>query len=236
MKQPLFPAKVRILSGSMLKLIAVLTMIIDHIASHLVNRQFVLISFGGFDITLYGLMRGIGRWAFPLFVFLMIEGFLHTRSRLRYGISLGLFALISEIPWSLVHSGTWFFGGQNVFFTLFFGYLGLCVLENIKKLPVLKCALLIALAMLTSVLWTDFAPHGFAFIILLYLVREHEIARPMTGFLLNNKWWVMPSFLIMSLYNGKRGFIKGGVLKYAFYAIYPLHLLVIYFIKYQPFV
>ena len=68
MKQPLFPAKMRILSGSMLKLIAVVTMMIDHIASHLVNRQFVLTSFGGFDITLYGLMRGIGRWAFPLYV------------------------------------------------------------------------------------------------------------------------------------------------------------------------
>lgn len=235
MKQPLFPEKVRILSGSMLKLIAVVTMIIDHVASHLIDRSQILFSVIGYDISLYGLMRGIGRWAFPLFVFLMIEGFLHTRNRIRYGISLGIFALISEIPWNLAHSGTWFFGGQNVFFTLLFGYLGLCVLEYLKKQPVLQFASIIALAVFTIFFHTDFAPHGFAFIILLYLVREHEVARSMTGLILNNPWWVMPSFVIMSLYNGKRGFIKGVVMKYAFYAIYPLHLLVIYFIKYQVF-
>ena len=85
----------------------------------------------------------------------------------------------------------------------------------------------------TVLLRSDFSSHGFAFIILLYLLRGHEAARALTGLVLNNPWWVMPSFLIMSLYNGKRGFIKGKVLKYAFYAIYPLHLLVIYFIKYQ---
>ncbi len=234
MKQPLFPAKVRVLSGSMLKLIAVLTMITDHIASHFIDPRLVLFSLGRFDISLYGVLRGIGRWAFPLFVFLLIEGFLHTRSRLRYGVSLGVFALVSELPWNLAHSGTWFHSGQNVFFTLLIGYLGLCVLEYWKKLPVLQFFTLLALAMLTVLLRSDFSSRGFAFIILLYLLRGHEAARALTGFVLNNPWWVMPSFLIMSLYNGKRGFIKGKVLKYAFYAIYPLHLLVIYFIKYQP--
>lgn len=233
MEKQLLPDKIKILSGSMLKLIAVITMLIDHIGGHLISPKLVLFSIAGHDFYLQPLMRGIGRWAFPIFCFLLIEGFLHTRNRRKYGINLFAFALISEIPWNLEHTGTWTFQGQNVFFTLFLGYLGLCVLAYWKKHPFLQIGSLIALAMLTVVLRTDFAPHGFVFIIMLYVMREHEIARPLTALLLNNQWWALSAFLPISLYNGKRGFVKGPVWKYAFYAFYPAHILAIYFIKYH---
>lgn len=114
-KIQLFPDKMKILSGSMLKVIAVTTMLIDHVASYLIPQKWVLFTVFGYDVRLYRLMRNLGRWAFPIFAVLLIEGFLHTHSRLKYGISLAAFALISEIPWNLVHTGTLLYQGQNVF-------------------------------------------------------------------------------------------------------------------------
>lgn len=226
------PNKMRILSGSALKLIAVITMLIDHIASHLVPKTWVLFSVFGIDVTLYRAMRNIGRWAFPIFCILMIEGFLHTRNRVRYGGSLLLFALLSEIPWNLVHSGTWLYAGQNIFFTLFLGYLGICAMEYLPHF-LLKMGALAALAAASVVLRVDYSVAGYAFIVLLYALRENELARPLTAFLLTNHWWTLSAFIPISLYNGKRGFVKNPVLKYAFYVFYPLHLFVIYLIKFR---
>ena len=229
-KIQLFPDKMKILSGSMLKLIAVITMLIDHIAAYLIPHHWVLFTAFGYNITLYRIMRNLGRWAFPIFAVLLIEGFIHTHNRTKYGISLAVFALISEIPWNLVHSGTLFFQGQNVFFTLLLGFLGLCVLEHLQN-HLLQAGALIALALLAVVLRSDHSAIGFAFIMLMYALREHEPVRPLTAFLFNNHWWVMSAFLPISLYNGKRGFVKGKVLKYAFYAFYPIHLFVIYLVQ-----
>lgn len=234
-KTHLVPDKCKILSGSVLKLFAVITMLIDHIGEHLVDRSIVLFSVAGHDFLLYPIMRGIGRMAFPVFCFLLIEGFIHTRNRIRYGISLLIFALISEIPWNLVHSGKFFYGAQNVFFTLLLGYLGLCAINAYKKYPLLVLGSLIALAIIGIVAKTDYNAKGIVFILLLYALRENEIIRPFTAFVLHNQWWAIGSFIPISLYNGKRGFIKGPVLKYAFYAFYPVHLLVIYLFKYKVF-
>lgn len=229
-KIQLFPDKMRILSGSMLKLIAVITMLIDHIAAYLIPHKWVLFHIFGYDVTLYRVMRNLGRWAFPIFAVLLIEGFIYTHSRMKYGISLAAFALISEIPWNLVHSGTLFFQGQNVFFTLFLGFLGLCVLEHLQN-RFLQIGALLALAVLAVVLRSDHSVIGYSFIMLMYALRENELVRPLTAFLFNNHWWVLSAFLPISLYNGKRGFVKGKVLKYAFYAFYPVHLIVIYFVQ-----
>lgn len=230
-KYQIVPDKCKIFSGSILKLIAVITMLIDHIGGNLIDKYTVLFSFAGRSIYLYPLMRGIGRMAFPLFCFLLIEGFIHTRNRVRYGVSLLIFAVISEIPWNLLHSGKFFYNSQNVFFTLFLGYLGLCSLKAFKKIPVLPFVSVVALAYLSYLIKTDYSLYGVAFIILLYGLRENEAIRPLAALILYNHWWAMSSFIPITLYNGKRGFIKGPVLKYAFYAFYPVHLLVIYLIK-----
>ena len=77
----------------------------------------------------------------------------------------------------------------------------------------------------------DYWVQGFAFIILLYALREQKLLRIFTAFLLNNFRFVMLAFLPIALYNGKRGFIRGAFLKYLFYLIYPLHIFIIYLIK-----
>ena len=66
------------LSGSALKVIAMISMVIDHIALYLMEHGTVL----------YETMRCIGRIAFPVFAFLIAEGFIHTRSRYRYFFTL----------------------------------------------------------------------------------------------------------------------------------------------------
>lgn len=78
----LVPNNWKIFSGSALKLIAIISMFIDHTACHLIDQKLVLLRLWGHELTLYRLMRDLGRLAFPIFCFLLIDGFLHTRFRL----------------------------------------------------------------------------------------------------------------------------------------------------------
>ena len=227
----IIPDKWKVFSGSALKVIAVLSMFIDHVGCHLVDKKMVLLQLGSHKLLLYRLMRDLGRFAFPIFCFLLIEGFLHTRSKVRYGVSLAALAVISEIPYNLEHSGTLFYEGQNVFFTLTLGFLGLCAIERFQKRPWICLLSILGMAVVSIYLNADYNISGFAFILLLYALRKNELLRIFTALLLNNFRFVMVSFIPTSLYNGKRGFIKGPFLKYLFYFIYPAHILVIYLIK-----
>lgn len=113
-----------IITGSTLKIIAIITMLIDHTAAVLIDGLFIS---KGYDLysSLYYLnifMRLVGRIAFPIFVFLLIEGATHTRSKLKYAMRLLFFAILSEIPFDLAFNRSFFyFNSQNVFFTLAIG-------------------------------------------------------------------------------------------------------------------
>lgn len=229
----IFPDKMKVFSGSMLKVIAMVTMIIDHVGSHLVDRSIILFETETYTLTLYRVMRDIGRLAFPLFCFLLIEGYLHTRSKVRYGVSLGVMALISEIPYDLEHTNKLIdLRAQNIFFTLLLGYLAICAAEHLrKKHPVLTIPVLIGIMLAGYYGKVDYSIGGVAFIVVLYAARKNEFLRIFTSFLIGNPRFVMVAFLPMSLYNGKRGFIKGKFLKYTFYAIYPVHIFIIYLLK-----
>lgn len=126
------------ISGSTLKLIAIITMFIDHagatviraIAAHPAvvsdNARRALWS------DIYSVSRDIGRIAFPIFCFLIVEGFLHTRNVRKYAQRLFLFALLSEIPFDLALKGNWYFPAkQNVYFTLLIGLLVLVGFEYV---------------------------------------------------------------------------------------------------------
>ena len=98
------------------------------------------------------------------------------------------------------------------------------------------------LLLFTNYTWSQGHPEtvigrgaGVLFIILIYALREHEVLRMIPSFLLGRPWIIIWAFLPISLYNGKRGFIKGKVLKYAFYVFYPAHIFVIWMIKYHIF-
>lgn len=145
------------LSGSTLKIIAIISMLTDHTAAVLVGQKLVslgIYSVGnispaylselftqngfetGFWYVAYQLMRRvIGRIAFPIFCFLLVEGFGRTKSRGKYLGRLFLFALLSEVPFDLAfHGASRYSAGQNVFVTLFLGLLMLCLFAKLEEM------------------------------------------------------------------------------------------------------
>ena len=161
------------MSGSGLKLLAVVSMLVDHLAAFVWRSDPVflthLFKLGHRWVTPYFLARSFGRIAFPIFAFLIVEGFIHTHSRQRYGWNLAIFALISEIPWSLLHYGGLHLRGHNVFFTLLLGYLALCAIERFKDDKVKMTVSLLGMLVFSVLFQADYGCMGYAFIPMLYL-------------------------------------------------------------------
>ena len=227
--------KYKILSGSTLKLIACLSMLVDHLAKFYLYRfpwtKVVWFTLLGRTISFYQLMLMFGRFAFPLFVFLLVVGFEHTRNRKRYGLSLFVLALLSEIPFNLMNGSTLLFPKQNVIFTLLLGYLAMCSLEYFKNKPLISLALVLIMFLISRYMRFDYQSTGFVFILLMYGLRKERIIRCIAApVIMQMKAMVFLSLSLTFLYNGKRGFIKTPFLKYCFYAFYPVHMLLIYFL------
>lgn len=221
------------LSGSALKIIAVLSMIADHCAYFLLDP----------DTPIYNMLRCFGRIAFPVFAFLIAEGFAHTRSRNRYFFSLFGFALISEIPWYLLNGAD---GTHNVMFTLLIGGATLAIFDRLCEHGPLCCFSI--MIMCTLAWWTgvDYDWRGILMIALFYILRHQTInpwiCRNSVSFPSQAVMQILFTFplmmhygiagailasIVIFLYDGTRGQIKGAVAKYSFYAFYPLHLLFI---------
>lgn len=227
--------KVKIINGSLLKIIAVVCMLIDHLAFLILPHLELFsepIGLFGKEFTIIKLGRLIGRVAFPIFAFLITEGFLHTKNHKKYGINLFAFALVSEIPYNLFLSGKIFnINSQNVYFTLFLGFLALYVLDNIKN-DTEKAIYIFGIVVLSLVLKGDYGVKGVILILVLYLLKNQlPLASVLSLGLLSGGVAAWCAFLPINMYNGKRGFIKGKATKYAFYAFYPVHLLILFAIK-----
>ena len=134
-------------TGTTLKIIAIVAMFIDHFAGILVSDYINQLCEKATDLGngqgmlythpeilagrfLYLIMSGIGRFAFPIFAFLLVEGFTHTRSVAKYARNLAIFAIISELPFNLALDGKLLFPEhQNVFMTLFLGLLCIWMID-----------------------------------------------------------------------------------------------------------
>ncbi len=174
--------------------------------------------------------RYIGRLAFPIFCFLLVEGVCHTHNIRLYMLRLGAFALISEIPYDLAFHGKILeFEGQNVFFTLFLGVLLLYVLEKSSEWPV-KAVEVLLVMWVAVVMKTDYSFKGILLISMFYFFRgflAYDLAgAAVWNFLWNNRIQEYGVFAVIpiALYNGERG----KPMKYFFYAFYPMHLLVLF--------
>ncbi|MCC8136984.1 MAG: conjugal transfer protein TraX [Clostridiales bacterium] len=224
------------ISGSTLKLIAVFTMLIDHTGATVIRSIMRLpevtdnAALRNTWVHIYNISRDIGRLAFPIFCFLLVEGFLHTRSPRRYAGRLFLFALISEIPFDIALKRNWFYPDkQNVYFTLL---IGLLVMMSIRWLTdneskrLLLSVLPIAAGMLLAYwIHTDYSYKGVFLIAVLYLMRNSRLYQCIGGAAAIS--WELPApiaFIPIWFYNGKRGIS----LKYFFYWFYPVHLMVLY--------
>lgn len=226
------------LTGSTLKWIAIVTMFADHIGAAVVEKMLLSGKYGEVAESnpLYLtdlLLRGIGRLAFPIFCFLLVEGFLHTGNVWKYAGRLAAFAVISEIPFDLAFQGEWMYPGyQNIFFTLLIGLLVMMAFRAAEeRIPsklwrtVCQALFFVAGFALADALHTDYGGTGVLCIMLLYIFRYNKKLQILAGAAAFT-WEITAPFAFIPIYfyNGKRGMR----MKYFFYAFYPLHLLVLY--------
>lgn len=232
----------QIMSGSTLKLIAIVTMLIDHTAATVLLGYISRLSqmqqtgqsaqlFAGYQV-----MRCIGRTAFPIFCFLLCEGFFHTRNRSKYAGRLLVFALLSELPFDLAIFKGLDWEHQNVYFTLLIGYLTIWAMHilcrKLRQFPVqlflANALVLFAGANAAELFGTDYGLSGVVLIAIFYLLHERRVLSCIAGYI-SFIWeaWCFPAFLMIPLYNGKRGLS----IKYLFYAFYPAHLLLCYAVE-----
>ena len=218
------------MTSFILKIIACVTMFIDHLSYGLYGKSTWL--------------NYIGRIAFPIFAFQIVEGYYHTKNIKKYFLRLIIFAIISEIPFFLFSSIISKTIALNVLFTLFLGLLCIWIWEKLKFKSISACiiVLLCAIAELTNM---DYGYWGVLLVFIFYLCRNNK-ALMFVGFvgmlllkylpifmIINNKYifkYVMyfigtlTSIIPILLYNGK----QGKKIKYFLYVFYPAHLLALY--------
>lgn len=222
-------------------------MLIDHIALFFLPH-------GGdapFSLSaLYFIMRFIGRITGPVMIFFLTEGFIHTSSKQKYGIRLLVFGLISQIPYALSHYNKLLVPDFNVMITLAVIFLMLLTSERISD-HTLNTAAVFAMIMMTFCCdWGVFGPFmawlfyryrddrkmqlRMYFTLCTIQVVSAIVFLAKNGFGWYRELWQTGVFLvipILNIYNGKRG-SGSAVNKWIFYIIYPLHLLIIWLIKY----
>ena len=232
------------LSGSLLKMIAFITMAIDHVAASVLM---ILKRTNETAAFIYPYMRHIGRIAFPIFIFELVEGFMHTKNKGKYALRLFVFSLIAEVPFDLAFFQTpCTFEYQNVIITMFIGFLAMWGLsaadEKIAGRSLLFYYLSRAGIIVLSVLagfYTrcDYSYMGVLAIILGYVFRSHPfpVFRNLTPVMIclvlvlsnpKSEIWCLFALPFLYLYSGK----KGKMNKWISYGFYPGHLFLLYLI------
>lgn len=239
------------MTGYTLKLIAMITMLIDHITA----------IFIAVDSPLYLVGRSIGRLSFPIFCFLITEGLLYTRNIKKYLLRLFIFAIISEIPFDLAFHNPALnkdhLYHQNIYFTLFIGLLTIATIDRIDKYldtddfinrgnkrsqwigkmfseyKILNVLTLLSGCMLAYFLFADYSFMGVLMIWAFYRFK-HNGQKLTTAIILLNAMYGIPqilgafSLVFINIYKGQRGKQAN---KFIFYGFYPIHLIILFIIK-----
>lgn len=218
------------LSQELLKLIACVTMLIDHIG------------YAFFPKTEF--LRVIGRIAFPLYCFLLCQGIMHTKRPWRYILRFCIILILAEIPFDLLFFDKITFDHQNVMFTLLLGLImGLCI-RRIPQLP-LKLLCIIPFTFAAEYLKSDYGAYGILVIALflfsqstshprlvefvgLYMLGNSFINAYITllGFRVSYQVLALLAMLPICLYNGKKA-TTSPLVKWGLNLFYPLHLVVL---------
>lgn len=211
-----------------LKIIALVTMIIDH--------------YGAIFQTNIIAFRMIGRLAFPIYCFLLVEGYQHTSDIRKYLKRLLVFALISEIPFDLALYGGLDLRHQNIFFTLSIGLIAMYLKDNKDGKYIFKNTTIFVGSIIVAIfLRVDYSFLGILYILLFHKYKDYprkqkilHVACFMFLFNLISTGWIqqfaLVSLPIIYFYNGELG-PKNKISQIFFYAAYPLHLIVFYMIN-----
>ncbi len=154
------------LSSFVLHIIAMIFMLCDHL--------------WGTILIDYDWLTNIGRLAFPIFAFLTVEGFFHTRNLKKYIVRLFIFALISEIPFNLMMGSRVFYPlHQNVLWTFLIAIVALVIFEKLKNKNFLFKIVVYSLVifvfyLLGIVTFVDYYGYGVLTVILFYFTHKKE--------------------------------------------------------------
>lgn len=223
------------LPQEVLKLIACVTMLIDHFGAAIVP----LLPLTNM-VTVYYICRGIGRIAFPIYCFLLVEGMHHTRNAGKYILRLAIGILLAELPFDLLFEGGFSWAYQSVMVTLTLGAVMLLCMEKTQKKG-LKLLLVIPFAVVAEIAKCDYGGWGIAMIAVFALLDR--FSSQFLGVLLVSA--IMPSAMIsifgihisaelaalgamlpIYYYSGEK-LTHSRVIQWGFYLFYPVHLLIL---------
>lgn len=230
--------KQRLLSQEALKLIACVTMLIDHFGAVIVPYLPV-----PYMVELYYVCRAIGRIAFPIYAFLLAEGMHHTRNPKKYILRLAAGILLAEFVFDMVLFGGITWENQNVMLTLTLGAVMLLCAGKVQNRE-LKYLLALPFAFLAELLCCDYGAWGILTIAVFYFVDR----LPMQLLCIAAINWLIPSLEItvfgrnisiqlfavlamapIALYSGEK-LTHNRAVQLGFYLFYPLHLLILWLI------
>lgn len=216
------------INGAQLKYIAFASMFIDHFNKAIITP---FLTGTGPMVIITTIFDILGRIAFPIFAFMVVEGFFKTKSRWSYLRNLLIFAVISEIPYDMFQSAefvnNW---SQNILWGLALGLFTIMVIDKlkayIKKRPlwVFVSLLIVALSSLGSMLISsDYEYYAIIIIYLYYIFYDKRIVASGLGYLVIIKEiYAILGFTTVLLYNGEKG-KQNKIFNYLFY---PVHLLI----------
>ena len=213
------------LNRASLKWIAIITMVVDHMGIFLARN--------GMSLQGYYIMRGIGRLSFPIFAFLLVEGFVHTKDYKKYIARILAFAIISEPIYDLFIHKSLFYGGFCVMFNFAISLVGLYFWKkaehgNLRE-KILPGVLIVLLAGIAWVLDVEYSWKCVLITILFYTLRYNVGVRNVmvACVLLADSSLVgmcgVLALVPITFYNGKPGKFP----KWLGYVFYPLHFVIL---------
>ena len=219
----------QILNGAQLKYIAFISMLIDH-----TNNALITPMLNGKDALLYisNIFSVLGRIAFPIFMFFLIEGFFRTRNRKKYLVSLLIFGLISEVPFDMFVSRSFFEPNwNNMMFTLALCLGVIWLIDSLRAklkntlLWFIASLLVLGISCFIAVeLSLDYDYHAVIVAYIFYIFRKKPIIESILGYIsIIKEIWSILGFGLTLTYNGERG----RQYKWLNYAFYPVHLLIL---------
>ncbi len=225
------PKRWQVFNGAQLKYMAFLSMLLDHVNNAMITPY---LDGKGPLLHVSNVLSILGRVAFPLFMFFLVEGFFKTRSRKKYLINLLIFALLSEVPFDLFTSRELFNKNwNNMMFTLALSLATIWIVDEMKGrlakkskamwygASVLVVAVMCAVATFFSL---DYDYHAIIVAYLFYLFYENPLYGAALGYLsIIKELYSVLGFAATLTYNGERG----KQYKWLNYAFYPVHLLIL---------
>ena len=223
--------KLRIFSGAQLKYIAFLSMLADHVNKALI---YPFLSGEGILQRISDAFDILGRIAFPLFAFFLVEGFFKTGNRKKYLASLLIFGIISEIPFVMALSGVFFeLNSNNIMFTLALMLITIWTIDilkekmqNMSKYTWYPVSFVIVgiMCIISMVTGLDYEYHAIMIGYLFYIFYNKRVFAIFLGYLaIFKEVWSLLGFSLILTYNGKRG-KQNKLFNYCFY---PVHLLIL---------